>query len=59
MASRSIDTSLTGPAATERGIFDRHIDQCEGCAFSICWEAQILWRNVCRVAVSANAKGGK
>ena len=57
MASRSIDTSPDGPAAVERKIFDRHIDECESCTVSLCWEAQILWRNVCRTAVRAN--GGK
>lgn len=60
MASRSIDTSADGPAATERSIFDTHIDQCEGCTVRLCWEAQTLWRNVCMTAIRANApKGGK
>lgn len=60
MASRSIDTTTDGPAATERSIFNYHIDTCENCTLSFCQEAQILWRAVCMTAIRANApKGGK
>ena len=59
MASRSIDTSITGPASVQREVFDRHLNTCEPCSHNLCWEAQVLWRNVCVTAVKGSvAKGG-
>lgn len=54
MKDRKLDTSRSGPAATERAAFDAHLDGCADCQPHLCHAGEQLWRTTCLAALRAD-----
>lgn len=54
MQNRKLNVTMLSPHKTVRDLrarFNLHIDHCDSCQPSICWDAQTLWRAVCLEAL--------
>jgi len=54
MQDRKLNVTTGSPHPSvrqQRTIFDRHIDNCDNCQPSWCWDAQTMWRALCLEAL--------
>lgn len=54
MEGRKLDVTQTSPhrlVREKRERFDNHLNDCASCQPAMCWEGQVLWRDLCLTAL--------
>lgn len=54
MKDRKLNVTLSSPHSSVRVArreFNEHVDTCINCQPSLCWPAQVIWRNLCLIAL--------